>query len=64
MLLIQYLLVLVNRHDLHYLLINSKFSDGCSVKFENGSFSWSNIVNDSFILKKSVTNEYFFERAH
>jgi hypothetical protein len=60
MLLIEYRLVLVNKNGLQYLLSYSKFSDGYSVKIEDGSFRWSNLVGDPLILKKSVTlNEYF-----
>jgi hypothetical protein len=59
MLLREYLLVLVTRNDLYYLLISSHFSDGYSVKIENGSFRWSNLANDPLVLKQLVNNQHF-----
>ncbi len=54
MLLTEYLLVLVSRSDLPYIIVNMKFLDGYSVKIDNASFRWSNHVDDPLDLKKSA----------
>jgi hypothetical protein len=42
------------------ILIDCRCLDGNSVKIEDGCFRWSNIVDDSLILNKSVMNKSFF----
>jgi hypothetical protein len=57
--LIEYPWVLVCRIDLQYFLVKLQFLDGYSIKIENGSFRWSNLVDDSLVLKKLVDDKYF-----
>jgi hypothetical protein len=59
--LVEYPWVLVCRIDLQYFLVNIQFLDGYSIKIENGSFRWSNLADDSLVLKKLVDDKYFLD---